>query len=98
MEICVADKKGYLNDDGTINKDALKGSIEKDFADNPTLVGKITKKCIDGDLDNYAPQDFCDLHKLKHCILLQVFGSCPEWDEENADCSEIKDLVEKCQV
>nr|CAJ2313445.1 Uncharacterized protein/Odorant-binding related protein [Metisa plana] len=98
MEICVAKKKGYLNEDGSINKEALRSIIEKDLAGNPTLVSGITKKCIEGDLDDYAPADFCDLHKLRHCILLQSYDTCPDWDEENVNCADIKDLVEKCQA
>ncbi|GBP46158.1 hypothetical protein EVAR_24565_1 [Eumeta japonica] len=70
METCVAQKMGYLNEDGSIDKETLKSSVESKFVDNPTLGGKIIEKCIEGNLDQYQ----LIFAKPTNCYIVSFFS------------------------
>ncbi|GBP46162.1 hypothetical protein EVAR_24569_1 [Eumeta japonica] len=98
LDMCLAEKRGILNDQGAIDKDKLKKAVETEFSSVPGLVEKIIKKCIEGDVSKYAPSDFCELINIRNCMMVQAYNECPDWDDTDANCKEIKNLIEKCEA
>nr|AXF48744.1 odorant-binding protein OBP47 [Lobesia botrana] len=95
LDICIAKKRGYGSDDGTVDMDAFEKTITEDFEDAPTLVEAIKENCIKGDLSKYGPPDACKLAQLKMCIHKTMIMDCKEWDDDGP-CAGMKDLVKEC--
>lgn len=75
-DICMAKKRGFLADDGSIDKAALESNVVKQFIDDPELTEAIKTKCVNGDVADYGPSDMCELTKTRHCIGLQSIMVC----------------------
>ncbi|KAG6460542.1 uncharacterized protein LOC115450259 [Manduca sexta] len=93
IEICVAKKRGFASDDGTINKAAFKALLSK--MDDKDLQASIVEDCVDGDISEYGPDDLCDLKRLHTCVALHLVVDCPEWSNEGA-CSGSADVAADC--
>ncbi|XP_061729807.1 uncharacterized protein LOC133534621 [Cydia pomonella] len=94
-DICIAKKRGFASDDGTVDMDAWEKLITEDFKSSPTLIEAIKEDCIKGDISKYGPPDACQLSKLKMCLHRAMVLDCKEWDD-NGPCTGIKDLVMEC--
>nr|CAJ2313455.1 Uncharacterized protein/Odorant-binding related protein [Metisa plana] len=97
LDKCLAEKRGILNDQGSIDKDKLKNVVQTEFSSRPALLKKIIDNCIEGDASKYAPADFCELIKMRNCILVQACSECTDWDNTDENCKEMKELVVKCE-
>ncbi|XP_063530941.1 uncharacterized protein LOC134741970 [Cydia strobilella] len=94
-DICIAKKRGFSSDDGTVDMDAWEKIVTEDFKNSPTLVEAIKENCIKGDVSKYGPPDACQLTKLKMCVHRSSIQDCKEWDDDGP-CAGIKDLVMEC--
>lgn len=71
FQLCLGKKKGYIADDGTINKKVMETNIAQKFKDNPELFETIKKNCINGDVKEYGHEDICEIKKIVICIHVQ---------------------------
>uniref|UniRef100_A0A2A4JAA3 Uncharacterized protein n=1 Tax=Heliothis virescens TaxID=7102 RepID=A0A2A4JAA3_HELVI len=94
-DLCIAKKKGFATDDGKLDKTKLVDVVTKDLGSDASLLEDVKANCINGDIENYAPPEFCDFMKMRHCISVQMLNHCPEW-EDSSDCKEIKGVVQDC--
>ncbi|PZC80931.1 uncharacterized protein LOC110373347 [Helicoverpa armigera] len=94
-DACLAKKRGFATDDGKLDKTKLMDVMTKDFVDDASLIEDVKKNCINGNYENYAPPEFCDFLKMRHCLSMQMLNHCSDW-EDSSDCKEIKGLVADC--
>nr|WKR38897.1 odorant binding protein 16 [Spodoptera frugiperda] len=94
LDLCIAKKRGFATDDGKLDLKKFEEVISKDVTDKDVL-DEIKTKCINGDLNNYGPPDFCDFIKIKHCVTLHLMNQCSEWSDDDK-CQKVKELVGKC--
>lgn len=64
-------KRGFLADDGTINKKALEAVYSEGFKERAKLVENVVKNCINGDVNLYGPEDNCEVMKIQNCVNVQ---------------------------
>ncbi|CAH1646492.1 unnamed protein product [Spodoptera littoralis] len=95
IDLCIAKKKGFATDDGKLDIKKFEEVITKDVGSDKDLLDEIKTNCINGDLNNYGPPDFCDFIKIKHCVTLHMMNHCSEWSDDG-NCKAVKELVGKC--
>ncbi|KAJ8721320.1 hypothetical protein PYW07_002095 [Mythimna separata] len=94
-EICIAQKKGFATDDNKIDKAKLEKIMTKDLGTNAELLEDVMTNCLNGNFEKYAPPDFCNFMKMRHCVSMQILNYCQEWNK-NVECQETKKLVREC--
>lgn len=72
LEVCIGKRRGYVASDGTIDKQAFEADVAENFKQRPELVKNIKNNCINADVNEYGPEDFCELMKISHCIHVQI--------------------------
>ncbi|KAI5642776.1 hypothetical protein NE865_05302 [Phthorimaea operculella] len=95
-EICASKQLGLTTaDDGTFNKEATEAYIRKFLEKYPENVDDAIATCVHGDLSAYGPAEYCDLLKLKQCLIVHFLAKCNDWEETDV-CGELKIFIDQC--
>ncbi|XP_021186296.3 uncharacterized protein LOC110373359 [Helicoverpa armigera] len=93
--LCIAKKLGVATADDRIDKAKAVELLYAKLTNEPSLMEDVQSKCIDGDVESYAPAEACESVKLTRCVSMQWLKRCTDWDDDS-ECQKFKDGVQEC--
>ncbi|XP_072937348.1 uncharacterized protein [Epargyreus clarus] len=95
---CFLNKQGIMDGSKIIDdkaKSFLDG-IAKEYPKEKNIIEVLKDECLDGQYDQYPPEDGCIALKFYVCIYTNVMVECNSWKDTKV-CKEAADFAKKCK-
>ncbi|XP_026314804.1 uncharacterized protein LOC113226404 [Hyposmocoma kahamanoa] len=90
---CYGQRKGYVNTDGSLNKQGLLQEYSEQFYKQPEIFERVKQRCIFSNLSRFTAS--CEADRLQKCLFPFMLMKCQNWYDYGS-CQGLRQYIDFC--